>query len=635
MKSDTVVNQVRRAAQHFHHIDAALFTAFSFSPDFFEDSVLPVILRAEEGNRSARAFMVHQRLAEIPVSVYYDPTARKGAGGIYRYSAQAVPVPGRFFHPKNIMLAGRDAHGNPLVYLSVSSANLTLSGWGRNSEVFAATWIHTRKQQAWGALKGFLSWLEAKSGVEVENAGFDALSQVAQTLDLMRDRRRFADSPGKPWTGTQYDRIYFSPGQKKGLSGFVWRRRRPLKMTVLAPYWNSVASELRRFNPIEAELIPTLLPRTPACTGLQKDEKVQATEMFANTTKELVVAKLADDAGERFWHAKAYHLAYEKSADLAVGSCNFTQAGLAGSKGNVESMLVRHVGKGPAPFPKRVDADAALLADETEHEEGIPTPAPINIVVLFDWRAMAYAWRYEPHSGHSNPVLELPGGVKVPLTACPGMRKAKKGPAGIATFEVHYTADSNQQSWVGLVAEINLDASERIYGTPLRVSDILDSWKGAHLAGVASWSRLVAGASEEEGDEADATDVGVFHALNLFEVYRAFWDLRGRLQTLKEQKNEQAVRGLLVSRPDSVLALMRLAIRADGAETVRYLVMLEIRVLLREFGDESMKIHQKRLDGNVRRLRKVVEGSIVLHGATGVELLKWFESRIERAGRPM
>ena len=50
--------------------------------------------------------------------------------------------------------------------------------------------------------------------------------------------------------------------------------------------------------------------------------------------------KNEDDVGTRFWHMKAYWIEHRNSIRTAVGSCNFTNAGLAGADGNVEAMLV-------------------------------------------------------------------------------------------------------------------------------------------------------------------------------------------------------------------------------------------------------------------------------------------------------
>lgn len=630
MNRDTIRNQVRLAARHFEELDAVLFTTYSFSPDFFEESVLPVVLDAEEGGQAAVRMAVHQRLAETPVSVYYDPAARTGAGGVYRYSAYSVPVKGDCFHPKNIILAGRDKQGNRLVYLSAASANLSLSGWGKNVEAFAATWIHTRKQQPHGALLQFLDWLKGKCHLADEGGRFDALVRVQACLHAMPDRNRFSDAKGAPWSGTQYDRLYFSPVHAKGLADFLWRRRRPKKMTVLAPYWHNVAKELAHFYPWKVELIPTLLMRAPPHSGLQVEEANTATSSVAKTKGELVVSKLSSDDGRRFCHAKVYVLSHEKSSDLAVGSCNFTNAGLCGSGGNVESMLVRHCGPTLDLFTSREIAAEEHFARGEELEEDGPPKVPVIMQVVLDWQSMKYSWRYDHNPLHSKAKLHLPEGLSVQLDRASGELNARKGPRGIATFVVEYSEGDSVHNWTGLITEVNLDLSERTYGSPLRISDILESWKGSHLGQVGTWTRLVARAMDGDEDEDSVSESeGAFHALNLYDVYRAFWDLRQRLKTLADLGNSKAVKSLLVSRPDSVLALLRQAVRAESQEAVRYLVLQEIEDVLRQFDVEHCAAeHLTRLREYAATIRRQLCDDASESGLSGNRLVDWFDHQL-------
>ncbi len=647
MNTATIASQVRVAARFFKELDAAVFTTFAFSSDFFEESVLPAVLAPDEEtdgpashtrrprNRAAVQMLVHQRLAEVPVSVYYDPTARIRSGGHYRYSAHAVPVPGQFFHPKNIILSGTDAAGNDLVFVSVSSANLTLSGWGRNSEVFAQTWVHSTKQQSWSELSGFLRWLADRTSAGVVPGSFDALQRVLGRLNRMTTRRLLSNTPRRPWTGTQYDRLYFSPLHAEGFARFFRRKHRPWKMTVVAPYWHSPGKQLVPFSPWEVELVPTLLPKTPATSALMADDVAEARELLKGGCDKVAVSKIADDDGTRFWHAKAYLLAYMKSADVAVGSCNFTEAGLAGSTGNVESMLVRHVGRETALIPVTTEAPESHFATTAELEEDTPRPAPVDLVVVFDWSTMTYAWRYQASRSATSSILELPGKVRVAVENGKGSYLSTAGPTVEATFTLHYTLGPERRSWSGLIAELNLDASERNYGISLRVSDILDSWKGAHLAKVGTWSTFVAEAGEAEGDDNAPGDDAepLFDALNLYDIYRAFWDVRHRLNVLSKEGDAHGLHSLLVSRPDSVLALMRITTKAKGAETIRYLVLGEIRDILTVYGGSALELHVARLEGLRRHLRGTLKDQLKSGTADAEATLAWFEDEFDAAWR--
>ena len=96
------------------------------------------------------------------------------------------------------------------------------------------------------------------------------------------------------------------------------------------------------------------------------------------------------DVGDRFWHMKAYWARQGERIRTAVGSCNFTHAGLSGSDGNVEAMLV--LDGEPESLPEGAEIEDDDFAEETEAEEGKPEAAPVAIVVAWDWRASAWRW---------------------------------------------------------------------------------------------------------------------------------------------------------------------------------------------------------------------------------------------------
>ena len=152
----TVRARVERASQYFREMDGVVLTTFNLNGEFLDDHALPAVLGVEARTTAGRRAELHQRLGTTPCTVFYDPATQPRVSGRYRYVARPVPLRGRFFHPKLVVVSGRSENRTTWVYVAVSSANLTLSGWGRNAESFGETWIHTRRQQAWKALVGLL-----------------------------------------------------------------------------------------------------------------------------------------------------------------------------------------------------------------------------------------------------------------------------------------------------------------------------------------------------------------------------------------------------------------------------------------------------------------------------------------------
>ena len=162
-------------AARLAHVDVALFCTFNFHADFFEQNVLSALFGAEPGApRAVREARVHKGLLTTRVGVFYDASMLKPSRRRFRYAATPVYLgQSKLFHPKNIVLFGRDAPGEQWIYVAAMSANLTMSGWGKNVEGVADTWIHARTEQPARALFDFLAWLkdESRPGSDVLSAG--------------------------------------------------------------------------------------------------------------------------------------------------------------------------------------------------------------------------------------------------------------------------------------------------------------------------------------------------------------------------------------------------------------------------------------------------------------------------------
>ena len=622
----TLRERVERASEYFHELDGIVLTTFNLSSAFLEDHALPAILGVEAQTVAARRAELHQRLAVTPCTVFYDPTSPPRFSGRYRYIARPVPVRGRFFHPKLVVLAGRSEDGTTWAYLAVSSANLTLSGWGRNAESFGETWIHTRSQQSSKALDDLLAWLEAHSPLGETRSDSDAIRRVRSALARMPDRKRFNDRGTEPWSGTLYASLYASVVHTDGLPSFLQgsRSRRPTELWAYSPYWSNVSEQVAAFEARETHLVPALR-MDGAGLGLtheQAEEVAGQADIFRNV----------GDVGTRFWHMKAYWIRHGETVRTAVGSCNFTRAGLSGAGGNVEAMLVFDANPEWLPEGKEVVEDD--LADEAQHEEEVPEPPPISIVVAWDWRAHRWRWWLEAGSKQREFVLYLPG--LAPFQIEPGTHhRPGKPPARGAAFTVHFRTDQDQdkRQWQGQVVELNLDHSSRTYGRPLTANEILDSWRGR----APTWD---IGGGGGDGDPSDDDDVDVeapaaFDAVNLYDLYRSMRSLRAKLADLEQHPDIQ--RAYLVGRPDSVMALARLADRDKEAPIVRYLALRELCGVVAEWShllDPDLVARAKQMAAAARdRTRAQLVLEMGPDGSKAGGMLDWFERSLTALDR--
>ena len=621
----TVRERLERASEYFDKLDGIMLTTFNLSAAFLEDHALPAVLSIEAKTNAARRAELHYRLATTPCTVFYDPASSPRVTGRFRYVARPVPIRGHFFHPKLVVLAGQSEDGTTWVYLAVSSANLTLSGWGHNTESFGETWIHTRHQQSWNALDALLSWLSAHSPLGEKQVGNDAVSRIRAALERMPDRRRFNDPKTEPWSGRLYADLYVSVVHLDGLTAFLQggRSRRPSELWAYSPYWGDVAGQVAAFNAQKTVLVPAL--RTDgAALGLARGQAAELDE-------ETEIRRNEDDVGSRFWHMKTYRIRHGKTIRTAVGSCNFTRAGLSGGDGNVEAMLVFDAEPDWLPPDRTVEIEE--LADDVQAEEEIPMPVPVAIVVAWDWRAQTWRWWLDAAPQQHDFSLHLPG--LLPFRIESGT-DAKPGTPPIrgAKFTVSYHTDQGERQWHGQVVELNLDHSSRTYGRPLTANEILESWRGR----APTWDLGGGGGGGDlsgDVDDVDSITPAAFDAVNLYELYRSMRALRVKLQGLDQHPDIQ--RAYLAGRPDSVMALAHLADRDEEAPIVRYLVLREMYGVISTWahmidGDLVARAEQMTTQARDRTLKQLLD-ELGGNEKKAARILDWFESELDGLDR--
>lgn len=618
----TIRERVQRATAHFHRREAVVLTTFNLNGAFLEDQALPCVLGVDAKTTAARRAETHQQLGQTPCTIFYDPGVPPKLSGRYRFVARPVPMRGRFFHPKLIIIAGQDEGGATWVYLAVSSANLTLSGWGRNAECFGETWIYVQHQQAWGALDSFLEWLQNHAPLGEVSGRDDAVARVRAALARMPRRKRLDDDGHQIWSNACDAQLYTSVTHPEGLAHFLQMgRRRPAQyLWVYSPYWGEVAEQVAAFNATNTTLLPALRADGQGfgLSQAQAESLTDAVELYQN----------GEEAGMRFWHMKVYWIYHGKNASYtAVGSSNFTHAGLAGEGGNVEASLVYPDDGDWLPYDDEVELSE--LAEVPLPEEEAPTPPPIMIVVAYDWRARAWRWWLEPGARQRDFKLELPGIAPFQIKSGAQKMPGEPPPRGGA-FTVSYQSAGEPQAWRGLIVELNLDHSARTYGRALTASEILESWRGA----TPSWEMGGGGERGEEGEAGEAEGSGqepaAFDAVNLYDLYRAMRALRVKLRALKDQPEAQ--HALIVGRPDSALALAHLARREGEAPTVRYLVLREISSVLSAHAaqlDEALVTQVAEMAAAARtRTQALLSKELGTHAKQANHMLGWVEARL-------
>ena len=617
----TIRERVQRATAYFQNREGVVLTTFNLSGTFLEDQVLPTVLGVEAKTAAAQRAELHQRLATTPCTVFYDPATAPRISGKFRYVARPIPLRGRFFHPKLVVIAGRSENKVTWVYVAVSSANLTLSGWGRNVESFGETWIHTRTQQTWSALDRLLRWLQNHSPLREERTGNEGVGRIRKALARMPESRRFSDKGTELWAGALNANLYSSVVDESGLARFLRmdKDQRPSELWAYSPYWADVPEIVSAFDARQTVLVPG---RTIDGSSLSL-----AREQAEPLTDKAEIRRNREDKGDRFWHMKAYWIRHGKAIYTAVGSCNFTRSGVAGKGGNVEAMLVFRAS--PPWLPEGEAATPEDLSQAAQSEEDVPSPAPVAIVVAYDWRSRSWRWHLKAGRGQHSFSLELPR--LEPFSIKHGFdERSGKPPERGSRFIVTYCDSSGEQSWQGEVVELNLDDSSRTYGRALTASEILESWRGR----ATTWDRGGGGgdgsSTDGDDDEVERDVPAAFDAVNLYDLYRSLRALRAKLGGLSPYPADQ--RALLVGRPNSVMALAHLADRDGTAPVVRYLVLIELSKIATRWasvlGDNRSKRIAEMACSAKRRTHRKLRDELQDNDAQAKKMLSWFEARL-------
>ena len=321
----------------------ALFTTFTFSLSWFEAIVLPALRQC---NCEQIDVLVDARQACKST----DEAASLYAGSAYR----VIPVymeSTTVFHPKLAYLEGWE----DLDHLVVSSANLTMSGHGRNLEVIDAL-SSDPEPAVFGEFGDFLQALVAKYSFSA--GSLEVLDTYRRRAATRRVRAGTVDEAARR---TWLVHTLATPADEQ-LLAHAARIGHAHSLTVLSPFHapsGSPVQELARGIGVDTLRI-----------GLDARSLVApfTDEDVFETRPDYVIAEREDEA-PRHLHAKCFELEGSNGTLVMTGSINATVQSL-NSTDNVEVSLIRMLPKSPfkwaratpvqfAPCEFRVDAMTA------------------------------------------------------------------------------------------------------------------------------------------------------------------------------------------------------------------------------------------------------------------------------------
>ncbi|MGA4196587.1 hypothetical protein ACI2VG_05820 [Ralstonia nicotianae] len=303
----------------------ALFTTFTFSISWFEAIIVPVL----------RRWNCEQ--IDVLVDARYARRSTDEASGLYIGSAyRVIPVymaKTTVFHPKLVYIEGHDDADR----LVVSSANLTLSGHGKNLEVLDAI-SAANEGGVLGEFADFLDGLTAK---------YEFSADYAEILGGYgtRIRARLAklapanDSTRRAWLV----HTLYRPAAEQ-LTEHAYRLDNPHTLTVLSPFHSPTGSPVQQLaDEIGVGKIRIGLDgKNPVAPFLKEGNAFDAVPGFVRADT---------DHFDRPLHAKCFEVQGDDGVIVMTGSVNATAQSLA-STNNVEVSLVRLLDETPFTWKK-------------------------------------------------------------------------------------------------------------------------------------------------------------------------------------------------------------------------------------------------------------------------------------------
>lgn len=357
---------------------AALFTTYTFEPDFFELEVIPLLLSQDmpySSDERVKRFMVRENLREagLPIDVFYDlPMFRQSGENSpeMEYHCHGVRLGNRAFHGKvNMILLNDLDTGEKSLLVGAGSNNLTRAGWWDNVE--CQHWVEvsdgTVRRKFINIVQEDVAFLDAHRAF--------ATSESTAAIDLISN---YLDSckGGNNAEPVFYYGLSF-PDNRRSFSEFLSRSPSPLTqysnwhLEIISPFFADDANntEHKAFFDMGVVDIKLLLPFDDEGNALCQDDYYQHIQEQGGIQwakwKEGVARSLGL-SGDHFrrLHAKVYHFYNGRASWVFVGSVNFTYKAI---HENVEAgFLARLEAAGPLlePIPNDMSVDKFAALDE-------------------------------------------------------------------------------------------------------------------------------------------------------------------------------------------------------------------------------------------------------------------------------
>lgn len=374
----------------FSKIEKVWFTTFSLNIGFLEKYVLPEIIGSNQPKSMSDYEILEQSLinSEIDIRIFCDENMFRQSELDKNTSVQIYPVSLAYdkshklqkglYHPKVIMILGVDKTGKPLCILGAGSANLTLSGWGRNIEVFI--WKRIQDRENLDRVNKFFS-------------GSHRLARLTKSPKI--DVPVIAER-------AEYLFIHSFIKDEEKRSDFIRNLNMVVKkrLDIFSPFFgddlDKVMQGLRVQEGTQIRIIP------------DKQKGLRMTRDQYQQFKGILYDYKFDSQHDEMVHAKVWIT----EAGMAMGSWNMTLPGIgaAGDRNNIEAGFLIDGETESLDLTLSTLTEENLCDDIDEEIESLTKLMPwIPVSVEFDWGTHVYQITYPDTLKEYSCDIKLPG----------------------------------------------------------------------------------------------------------------------------------------------------------------------------------------------------------------------------------
>lgn len=595
-------DEIAKAIQG-RRVVAAVFTTFTFHPEFFELEILPLLFDARFSHvDKVRRVQLEECLRDgADVAVYYDRSGLVGGARSAMLDFRRIDVSRNgIFHPKMVLLLVEDqatGTGKPTRRLIVAtlSSNLRRSGWWENVETGCVKVVRTASRSNWRCT--FRRDLLFALGAVADAAHAEDRGGALETIQrFLREEAPRRETRNASWRGRYYERLF--AGQKPLPQWLADRKlhHHRWNLEIVSPFFDehgagALKALVDRIRPQETRVfLPTNGDGTPTVTSEQFDAVAEFADwgrLPATLTRASGQAS-AEGVALRRVHAKVYRFWRRGESDIVlVGSVNLTRpAHSEVSAGNLEAAFLVNTPSAGGPdgwWLEPLDESPEQFTQDVTTEDHDRERIGLDLSLRYHWERGAFEYRLDSEYNQRLDIETIAGKPLATVSQPKHGQWQDCGPEAAesvskllksTSFVLARTPASGREcKWRVLVREEGMTHKPSLL-TQLTPDEILQYWS---LLSVAQRREFLADRLETDQDLLGLRSVGrrsdlgkidtvfdrfsgVFHA---FERFRCWVD-----DNLSEGNEKEVTARVFGEKYDSLPVLLRKTLEPRSGDAV-------------------------------------------------------------------